>query len=136
MRFHGQWGVIYDDFGNPVLQTPNLERGTLATKHRRDRDVVDAEVSKKIKFGDKRKKYVAPPLELLRRNGSNTPVNSSSVNYQISVINRTLTDFKIGGKVINYTKGPTVTQFEIKLDPGVNVTKVSGIQRNLQIRLL
>lgn len=127
--------VIYDDFGNPVLQTPNLERGTLATKHRRDRDVVDAEVSKKIKFGDKRKKYVAPPLELLRRNGSNTPVNSSSVNYQISVINRTLTDFKIGGKVINYTKGPTVTQFEIKLDPGVNVTKVSGIQRNLQMNL-
>lgn len=126
--------VIYDDFGNPVIKNPNLEPGSINNR-RRDRDVVNPEVGKKIKFGDKKKKYNIPPLELLRRNGTNTPVNSSSVNYQISVINRTLADFKIGGKVINYTKGPTVTQFEIKLDPGVNVTKVSGITKNLQMNL-
>ena len=129
--------VVYDDLGNPVLSLPNLERGTNTSRRHRDRDVVDPEIAKKIKFGDRKRKYVAPPLELLRRSGSNAhaPVNSSSVNYQISVINRTLADFKVSGKVINYTKGPTVTQFEIKLDPGVNVTKVSGIQRNLQMNL-
>ena len=54
---------------------------------------------------------------------------------QKDIIDRTLRDFKIGGRVVEYTKGPSVTQFEIKLDPGVKVERVKNISRNLQMSL-
>ena len=101
----------------------------------RTRVVEDDGVAKSLFFGNPKNKFVAPPFEILRRNGKMSGVDGDSLNFQISSINRTLEDFKVGGKVITYTKGPTVTQFEVKLDPGVNVNKVTTIQKNLQMNL-
>jgi S-DNA-T family DNA segregation ATPase FtsK/SpoIIIE len=80
-------------------------------------------------------KYNAPPLTLLKRGQSVKPNDYSSVNYQKEIIDRTLSDFRIGGRVVHYTKGPTVTQFEVKLDAGVKVERVKSIARNLQMNL-
>lgn len=83
----------------------------------------------------KQKKYVFPPIEILNRNGLSRNNENSEIQYQISAINKVLDDFKIGGKVVTYTKGPTVTQFEVRLDPGVNVSKITTINKNLQMEL-
>ena len=115
--------AVTDDFGNVVPKARVIER----TK-------VDNQNSGLI-FGNPKARYITPPLELLKRNGEKSALDTDAVNYQISVINRTFEDFKVGGKVITYTKGPTVTQFEVKLDPGVNVNKVTSLQRNLQMNL-
>ncbi|MGD9886700.1 MAG: DNA translocase FtsK [Bacilli bacterium] len=82
-----------------------------------------------------RSKYVAPPLNLLKRGQAVKQNDFSSVNYQKEVIDKTLKDFKIGGRVVHFTKGPTVTQFEIKLDDGVKVERVKNISRNIQMNL-
>ena len=110
-----------------VTFTPNLH----PKKEEKKEEPRDVE----IKFGDLKKKYRRPPLEILHHNNGLSRVDINSVNSQIGIINKTLIDFKVGGKVINYTRGPAVTQFEIKLDPGVNVNRVSTIQRNLQMNL-
>lgn len=83
----------------------------------------------------KQKKYVYPPLELLNRNGLSKSNSTNEIQYQISAINKVFEDFRIGARVCNYTKGPTVTQFEVKVDPGVNVKKVLSVNRNLQMEL-
>jgi S-DNA-T family DNA segregation ATPase FtsK/SpoIIIE len=80
-------------------------------------------------------KYLAPPLTILKHGQSVKPNDYSSVNYQKEIIDRTLSDFRIGGRVVHYTKGPTVTQFEVKLDAGVKVERVKSIARNLQMNL-
>lgn len=88
-------------------------------------------------FSQKKKggKYMAPPLSILKRGQSVKQSDYSSVNYQKEIIDKTLRDFKIGGRVVHYTKGPTVTQFEIKLDAGVKVERVKNISKNLQMNL-
>lgn len=83
----------------------------------------------------KKSDYIFPPLDLLKSDTEYSNSNVNEINYQISVIDKELEDFKIGGKVIAYTKGPTVTQFEVKLDPGVNVNKIGAINKNLQMDL-
>ncbi|MBO4667617.1 MAG: DNA translocase FtsK, partial [Bacilli bacterium] len=117
--------TITDDYGDVVPRVP---------VHKMPRERSDSASSGLI-FGNPKARYVTPPLELLKRNGEKSVLDTDAVNYQISVINRTFEDFKVGGKVITYTKGPTVTQFEVKLDPGVNVNKVTSLQRNLQMNL-
>ncbi len=51
------------------------------------------------------------------------------------IINKTLSEFGIDGEVINYTKGPAFTLYEILLAPGVNVKKLNQINDNLQMEL-
>ncbi|MBQ3253448.1 MAG: DNA translocase FtsK, partial [Acholeplasmatales bacterium] len=51
------------------------------------------------------------------------------------IINETFKAFGIDGEVINYTKGPAFTLYEIMLAPGVNVKKVNQIYDNIQMNL-
>jgi DNA segregation ATPase FtsK/SpoIIIE, S-DNA-T family len=54
---------------------------------------------------------------------------------QIDVINATLQQFGIEGEVKSSKKGPTVTRYEIALEPGVNVKRVLSISDNLMMSL-
>lgn len=83
----------------------------------------------------KPRKYERPPLSILKRGEKSPFPDYGHVIIQKDIIDRTLRDFKIGGRVVEYTKGPSVTQFEIKLDPGVKVERVKNISRNLQMSL-
>ena len=84
------------------------------------------------KFSRKKKRYAFPPLDILNKNGGSGS-NNSDVNFQIATINSTLEEFRIGGSVIKYVKGPTVTQFEVKLQPGVRVNKIETISKKVFI---
>lgn len=86
-------------------------------------------------YRPKRRKYERPPLSLLKHGEKSQLPDYGNVIMQKEIINRTLRDFRIGGRVVEYTKGPSVTQFEIKLDPGVKVERVKNISRNLQMNL-
>ncbi len=54
---------------------------------------------------------------------------------QEEIVNETLAQFNVPGKVKNITKGPTVTRHEIELEPGVNVKEVGRIRDNLMMNL-
>ena len=77
-------------------------------------------------------KYVAPPLAVLKSRPEDSVIDESDTINQRNIIELTLKQFGIGGKVVNYTKGPTVTLFEILLDDGVRLQRIVPIQANLQ----
>lgn len=80
-------------------------------------------------------KYVLPTIDLLEKPMRKEVDNDAWVNNQIDILNRTFEEFKIGASVKKYTKGPTVTRYEIVLDSGVNVKKITGIADNLKMAL-
>lgn len=80
----------------------------------------------------KRSKYVAPPINVLKLRPEDEKTNDSEQINQRNIIDVTLKQFDIGGHVVNYTKGPTVTQFEVQLDDGVRNQKIIPIQSNIQ----
>ncbi len=131
------------DFNDSVYTSSDSEApNEIELRHTREvveeKVIATPDVSRIKTYAPKRKRgsrYNKPPLELLKRGHITQKDDFSSVNYQKEIIDRTLRDFKIGGRVVHYTKGPTVTQFEIKLDAGVKVEKVKNIQRNLQMNL-
>lgn len=83
----------------------------------------------------KTSKYVLPTVDLLEKPVREEVDNEAWVNNQIDILNRTFEEFKIGASVKKYTKGPTVTRYEIVLDSGVNVKKITGISDNLKMAL-
>ena len=74
--------------------------------------------------------YQLPSTELLI--DGDPPKQGSSTNEDmIDRINGVLEQFKIDAAVTGYTRGPTVTRYEVELGPAVKVEKITQLQRNI-----
>ncbi|MFW5864643.1 MAG: DNA translocase FtsK [Candidatus Izemoplasmataceae bacterium] len=81
------------------------------------------------------KHYQYPPISLFQKPSENKPDLSASIEKQISILNKTFEEFQVGAKVYKHTQGPTVTRYEISLESGVNVRKITGLADNLKMAL-
>jgi len=80
--------------------------------------------------------YVLPPLNLLMDSKKSKKSNSNELIVSNSkIIEKTLNDFNIIGKVVEVHVGPTVTQYEVELHSGTKVNKVLGINKELALNL-
>ncbi len=81
------------------------------------------------------KNYQLPPATLISKPQESMPDLKASIEKQIDILNKTFEEFNVGASVLKHTQGPTVTRYEIVLDKGVNVKKVTGISDNLKMAL-
>ncbi|AIO17965.1 DNA translocase SftA [Candidatus Izimaplasma bacterium HR1] len=81
------------------------------------------------------KEYRFPSFNLLNKPVRKVQSNEQWVQKQIDILDRTFEEFKVGARVKTHTKGPTVTRYEIELESGVYVKKVTGITDNIKMAL-
>lgn len=98
-------------------------------------DEIRSKSNEKIIVPDKYGNYKYPPVSLLNPINTSAIVEPEWIQDKIVSINETLLHFGIEGQVVNYTYGPTVTRYEVKLNAGVNVKKVTSIADNLKMSL-
>ena len=93
------------------------------------------EVKPIIQVKKNNKKYRLPPFSLLSKPLKKVDDSSEWIQKQIDILNQTFMEFGVGASVYTHTKGPTVTRYEIVLDRGVNVKKVTGLSDNIKMAL-
>ncbi|WP_235928453.1 DNA translocase FtsK [Goekera deserti] len=74
--------------------------------------------------------YVLPSLNVLRA-GTPPKARSTANDVAIEAIAGVLEQFNIDAAVTSFTRGPTVTRYEIELGPAVKVEKITALTRNL-----
>ncbi|WP_344890709.1 DNA translocase FtsK [Nonomuraea antimicrobica] len=70
-----------------------------------------------------------PGLDLLRA-GRASKGSAHATRAVADQLNQVLADFKLKAQVVGFTRGPSVTRYEITLGPGVKVEKVTGLAKN------
>lgn len=57
------------------------------------------------------------------------------IEHQIDVLDKTFSAFKVVAEVVDWTNGPTVTQFQVKLALGVKVSRITNLNDDLKLAL-
>jgi S-DNA-T family DNA segregation ATPase FtsK/SpoIIIE len=79
--------------------------------------------------------YQLPPVNLLNPPPPPPKQSESSVTENKNILMQTLTDFKVGANVRQVAVGPTVTRYEVMLEPGILVKKIVSLADNLAMAL-
>ena len=74
--------------------------------------------------------YRLPEPGLLKA-GSVPRARTEASDATVKTLQDVLTEFDIDATVTGYTRGPTVTRYEVELGTGVKVEKVTGVSRNI-----
>ena len=78
--------------------------------------------------------YTTPPASLLRQ-GRTRPVDPRRLDETQKILERTLEQFEVDAKVPRYTRGPTVTRYEVELGPATKVSRVIGLSHDIAYAL-
>lgn len=137
------------------LQDDDEKEKPLEEKLKKDTDVKQISLTKKEKLDDLKKdvnkeiainlneeetepkKYIFPKTDLLKLN-SGTKLKDSDKQELIDhakKLEETLESFNVEAKVVQVSKGPSVTRFELQPSPGVKVSKIVNLSDDIALGL-
>ena len=80
--------------------------------------------------------YQLPSLNLLKvAPKKKAGVNQASIEKNIEILERVIKDFGIVGKVVEVNTGPTVTQYELEIQSGTKLSKITSINKEISLAL-
>ena len=79
--------------------------------------------------------YCFPPIDLLKRPARGAADGTEEMRENSRRLNETLASFNIDAHIINVTRGPSVTRYEVELDKGVRLNKLTGCADDIALSL-
>ena len=79
--------------------------------------------------------YCFPPIDLLKRPTRGAADGTDEMRDNSRRLNETLASFNIDAHIINVTRGPSVTRYEVELDKGVRLNKLTGCADDIALSL-
>ncbi|KAA1398352.1 DNA translocase FtsK [Aeromicrobium ginsengisoli] len=140
-RKHPRTAVVSDDepYENPLVDGPDEDRQVPARVfdevdddtgpvERPPIEPIPARAEQLALSGDV--VYSLPDSTMLRE-GSPHKARSKASDEVVERLTEVLEQFQIDATVTGYTRGPTVTRYEVELGPAVKVEKVTALSKNI-----
>ncbi|MFI0743347.1 DNA translocase FtsK [Streptomyces sp. NPDC021100] len=74
--------------------------------------------------------YALPSLDLLERGGPGK-ARSAANDAIVAALTTVFAEFKVDAAVTGFTRGPTVTRYEVELGPAVKVERITALTKNI-----
>ena len=119
----------------PVPAKPKTVKVKKVTSQ--DAEESAAQVAKEIAESEAITKpvYCFPPIDLLKLPGRSSADGSLEMRENSRRLNETLASFKIEAHIINVTRGPSVTRYEVELEKGVRLNKLTSAADDIALSL-
>ena len=131
--------LIEEALEQPPEKEPTKVSVTVKKEKVTAKDAVDSanEVAKEIAQAEefKRPEYCFPPIDLLKSSSRNAMDGTMEMRENSRRLNETLASFKIEAHIINVTRGPSVTRYEVELEKGVRLSKITTAADDIALSL-
>ena len=118
----------------PVEKKPKKVEDKVTAK---EAEASAKQVAKEIEENQKQEKpvYYFPPIDLLKRPSAGGVDGTAEMRENSRRLNETLESFKIEAHIINVTRGPSVTRYEVELEKGVRLSKLTTAADDIALSL-
>ena len=96
---------------------------------------VAAEIAQKEAEEEEKPIYCFPPIDLLQSAKGGAMDGTAEMRENSRRLNETLASFKIEAHIINVTRGPSVTRYEVELEKGVRLNKLTTVADDIALSL-
>ena len=119
----------------PAKAEPVIEKTQKITA--KDTEESAAQVAEEIAIAQAVPKpaYAFPPIDLLNNNYRSAADGTMEMRENTRRLNESLASFKIEAHIINVTRGPSVTRYEVELDKGVRLNKLTSVADDIALSL-
>ena len=124
----------------PVKRGPGRPKGSVKTVReevptpdevRKEREKIEQAVAGTAEPDD----YVFPPLSLLRASSGMTADATDEVSLNRVRLEEAIRSFGISASVVGVIRGPTVTRYDLELDRGVKLSRITNLAGDLALSL-
>ena len=119
----------------PIPPAPKVvkPRKVTAKEAEQSAQVVAQEIAKAEAV--KKPEYCYPPIDLLKIPSGGSADGTAEMRENSRRLNETLASFKIDAHIINVTRGPSVTRYEVELEKGVKLSKLTTAADDIALSL-
>ena len=107
-----------------------------AEKIRIDKDAEAALVAEEIAAGEEDKaEYIYPDLALLNKSAPGDALGEEPQDENEAQLEGAIRSFGVGATITGAVHGPTITRYELKLDKGVKLNKITNLAGDIALSL-
>ncbi|MBO5868054.1 MAG: hypothetical protein J6Q54_03990, partial [Oscillospiraceae bacterium] len=119
---------IIDDIEQDVQVNPEAADTKKVKITAQDAEESAAEVAEEIAQAEMLDKpiYNFPPIDLLKLPAGAVADGTDEMRENSRRLNETLASFRIEAHIVNVTRGPSVTRYEVELEKGVRLNKITN----------
>ena len=121
----------------PIPATPTAPAAKPEKVTAKEAEDSAAQVAKEIAMGETAQPsaYCFPPIDLLKLPPRGAADGTVEMKENSRRLNETLASFKIEAHIINVTRGPSVTRYEVELEKGVRLSKLTTAADDIALSL-
>ena len=119
----------------PVEELPPLVQPEDDKIKREDVRQEAAQIAAEIQTAPAPPEYRYPPVDLLRRSTGAAADGTQEMRQNAERLADTLQSFNIEANIVNVTRGPSVTRYELELSRGTKLSKVTNLADDIALAL-
>ncbi len=128
------------DIAGVEINSADLDGGAAAAqpveKLKIDKDAEAALVAEEIAAGEEEKaEYVFPSLELLNKSKPSAGDGEEDIDENEAQLESAIRSFGVGASIVGAIHGPTVTRYELLLDRGVKLNKITNLAGDIALSM-
>lgn len=106
------------------------QRAETTTKE--EREQIGTEIKESI---EEKHEYIFPSLDILKKPSATSGDKRKEMMETSKKLMETLKSFGVEAKLLQVTNGPAVTRYEIQLNAGVKIAKITGLAEDIALNL-
>jgi S-DNA-T family DNA segregation ATPase FtsK/SpoIIIE len=110
-----------------VTQPTNVEESKIPD------EVIEKHMNESVRL--EFENYNVPPIHLLKKNMTLNTENKQVIYEKAKRLEEILANFKIDAQVIQISRGPAITRYEIELKPGTKMSKITNLSDDIALNL-